>query len=175
VAWCEKGAEAGVLKAQIVLGFLYFEGKSVPQNYALAQKWWLAAAQQGESHAQNSVGWMYLKGLGVRCDSRKAAEWFQKSAEQGYVVAQLNFGYLLEHGTGVPLDYPEAYKWYQLAAAQGNTVAKSCMKSLAQIMTPKQLKESTSRVLSWHQKSEAGDVTPMSLAAIEAEIEQQQN
>ena len=133
-----------------------------------AVKWWRMAADQGEPRAQNFLGWMYLKCLGVRCDSREAAGWYRKAAEQGLAAAQCNLGYLFEHGQGVPLDYTEALTWYELAAAQGNSAARDAMKSLAAIMTRKQLEESESRVSAWQQKKRTipGDV--VSMAAIES-------
>ena len=74
-------------------------------------------------------------------------------AEQGYAIAQHNLGYCFEHGQGVRVDYPEAYKWYQLAAKQGIAQSEHAMEALGAIMTPKQLLDSQSRVLTWLQKN----------------------
>jgi TPR repeat protein len=89
----------------------------------------------------------------VKPDARKAAEWIGKAAEQGDALAEGNFGFLFEHGEGVTIDYPEAYKWYQLAAAHGAPSAKQAMKSLARVMTPKQLREGQFRTSIWRQRS----------------------
>jgi hypothetical protein len=123
------------------------------QDYTQALQWWRLAAEQGEPLAQNGVGWIYLNCLGVKCDSREAAIWFRKSAEQSCSTAQRNLGYILEHGKGVSVDYPEALKWYRLAAESGNGPAETSARSLAGIMTKKQLNETELRVVAWKQRN----------------------
>jgi hypothetical protein len=148
-----KAAEADLAVAQTLLAKLYFEGKGVPLDYEHGVKWLIRAAELGEPQAQNDLGCAYLKGHGVTPDARKAAEWIRKAADQGSAAAESNLGYLFEHGEGVRVDYPEAYKWYRLAAAHGSATAKYAMKSLAGIMTPKQLQEGQSRTTVWHERS----------------------
>jgi hypothetical protein len=162
----QKAAKLGHARAQTVLASMYFKGEGVPRDYAQAAQWFRLAAEQGQPLAQNGLGWMYLKCLGVKCDSREAAEWFRKSAEQGYAIAQDNLAYLFEHGQGVPVDYPEAHKWYQLAAARGNSEGRQAMNILAQIMTPKQLREAESRASAWQQRNNSIEASAPSIAAI---------
>ena len=88
---------------------------------------------------------MYYSGAGVALDYSEAARWARKSAEQGYAPAQVDFGYLYEQGKGVPLDYVRAYKWYKLAAAGGDDRGLARMKSLARLMTQKQISEASDR------------------------------
>jgi TPR repeat protein len=47
---------------------MYLEGKSVPQNYLEAVKWYRKAAEQGYAFAQKTLAFMYLKGHGVPQD-----------------------------------------------------------------------------------------------------------
>jgi TPR repeat protein len=148
-----KAAEGDLASAQTLLAKLYFEGKGVPQDYAQGVEWLRRAAEQGESTAQNALGCAYLKGRGVKPDARKAAEWIEKAAEQGYPLAEGNLGYLFQRGEGVTLDYPEAYKWYQLAAAHGSAQAKRATKSLAEIMTARQVQEGQVRISLWHERN----------------------
>ena len=69
-------AEQGDAKAQHYLGFMYVNGKGVPQNFAEAVKWYRKAADQGYAGAQNNLGLMYLKGNGVPLDYVQAHMWF---------------------------------------------------------------------------------------------------
>jgi TPR repeat protein len=55
------------------------------------------------------------------------------------------------NGRGVPLDYVEAYKWLSLAAAQGWRIAVEVRKSLAGIMTKRQLSAADVRIFEWRQ------------------------
>lgn len=61
-------AAVGDAQAQAYLGFMYFNGKGVPQNYAVAAGWYRCASQQGFPTAQYMLGLMYDKGEGVPQD-----------------------------------------------------------------------------------------------------------
>ena len=47
VKWYRKAAEQGHARAQYSLGFMYYNGRGVPQDYAEAMKWYRKAADQG--------------------------------------------------------------------------------------------------------------------------------
>ena len=113
-------AEQGDALAQAILGFRYYCGECVAQDYAEAAKWFRKAAEQGESAAQSSLAFCYLDGEGVSKDDVEAAKWFRKAAEQGKATAQHNLAFMYEIGEGLPQDYAEAAKWYCMAAEQGN-------------------------------------------------------
>ena len=108
-------AEAGDLTAQYRLGTLYAEGQGVPQDDALAFKWFLRAAEKGEPSAQYDVGASYMGGHGVKASEVEGAKWFLRAANQGMVYAQFNIGLLYASGAGVQKDPVEALKWLQLA------------------------------------------------------------
>ncbi len=58
-------AEQGDADAQYNLGFMYGNGKGVPQDYREAVKWYRKAAEQGLAKAQSNLGFMYGNGKGV--------------------------------------------------------------------------------------------------------------
>jgi uncharacterized protein len=117
-------ANQGNASAQLRLGFMYYSGQGVPQNYAEAMKWSRLAADQGDPDAQLNVGIMYAKGYGVPRDYAEAMKWLRLAADQGDSDAQLNVGIMYAKGYGVPQDYAEAMKWYRLSADQGNAEAQ---------------------------------------------------
>jgi len=45
-------AEAGDVRAQLILGYLYDSGEGVPRKHREAVKWWHKAAEQGVASAQ---------------------------------------------------------------------------------------------------------------------------
>src|SRR5512143_1584922 len=51
-------AENGDADAQFILGFLYDEGKGVPQDSTEAAKWYRRAAEQGNKAARHNLGLM---------------------------------------------------------------------------------------------------------------------
>jgi TPR repeat protein len=55
-AACRSLAEQGDAIAQFDLGFLYEQGKGVPQDYAEAVKWYWKSAEQGYYIAQTMLG-----------------------------------------------------------------------------------------------------------------------
>ena len=117
-------AAQGDASAQFLLGALYANGWSVPQDYAKAREWFQKAAAQGDARAQHDLGLLYDKGQGVPQDYAKAREWYEKAAAQGDAMAQFKLGVLHEFGHGVPQDYVQAAKWYEKAAAQGDEVGQ---------------------------------------------------
>jgi TPR repeat protein len=61
-------AEGGYPAAQNDLGWVYQNGKGVPQDDREAIKWYRKAAQQGYAIAQDNLGWMYQNGRGIPQD-----------------------------------------------------------------------------------------------------------
>ena len=58
--------------AQTYLGYLFANGKGVPQDFIVAAGWYRCASQQGVAEAQYMLGLMYDKGQGVPLDYVKA-------------------------------------------------------------------------------------------------------
>src|SRR3989442_15463719 len=55
----KKQADSGDAHAQFNLGWLYHDGRGVPQDYAQARQWYEKAAAQGNAPAQSNLGWLY--------------------------------------------------------------------------------------------------------------------
>ena len=73
-------AERGVAKAQTYLGFMYANGRGVPQSYVEAARWYCRAAAQDEATAQYMLGLMYDKGQGVPENRIEAHKWLNLAA-----------------------------------------------------------------------------------------------
>ncbi len=72
-----KSAGLGNNDARINLGYLYFVGEGVKQNYTKAHNWYLSAARTGSKEAQMNLAMMYKNGLGVKKDPQQAASWLK--------------------------------------------------------------------------------------------------
>ena len=81
-------AEGGDAEAQNNLGFMYYYGEGVPQDYKEATKWYRLSAEQGNAMAQYNLGNSYYNGEGVPQDYKEAVKWQRKAAEQGYANDQ---------------------------------------------------------------------------------------
>lgn len=72
-----------IRSAQYYLGFMYFNGQGVAQNYDEAARLFIEAANQGHAEAQNLLGRAYYSGLGRKKNANEAVKWWRKAAEQG--------------------------------------------------------------------------------------------
>lgn len=76
-------AEQGNAEAQAGLGYLYFKGLGVGQNYTLAALWYGRSAEQGQPSAQFFLGAMYFYGDGVERDFVRAHAWCDLAQSNG--------------------------------------------------------------------------------------------
>lgn len=105
------------------LGFMYFSGLGVTQDYSKAVEWFVAAARQGHVVAQKNLGSIYAGGYGVPQDYREAARWYLLAAESNDATAQKRLADMHLLGLGVPPDKRQAVKWYRRAAENGDKTA----------------------------------------------------
>lgn len=73
-------AHRGDARAQAILGFMYANGRGVPQSYDVAVDWYLLAAEHGDPTGQYLLGLMYDKGFGVTHDVVLAHKWLNLAA-----------------------------------------------------------------------------------------------
>lgn len=78
-----RAAEQGHAGAEYNLGYLYREGKGVPQDNAEALSWFRKAADHGSADAQYALGVIYADGTGVPADNEAAASWFDAACRNG--------------------------------------------------------------------------------------------
>jgi localization factor PodJL len=150
----ERRANAGDVKAALLLGLRFADGDGVPANDSEAIRWLQRAAQAGEPVAQYRLGTLYERGRGVTADAKQATTWYLESAKRGNrkamhnlavayadgagIEKNFNLAVLYERGLGVPASLGEAYKWYGIAAAQGDAESKMRIEALATQLQPAQ-------------------------------------
>ena len=152
IADCRVKAENGDASAQNHLGFIYYDGKGVPQDYKEALVWFRKAAENGDTLAQHFLGMMYLNGQGVIQDDKEAVVWFRLAAEQRDAGAQSVLGIMYHYGKGVPQDYVMAHMYYNIAAVSGD---KSGIKNRGLVekdMTSSEIAEAQKLAREWMSK-----------------------
>ena len=124
--WYRKAEKKDYMRALSNLGYMYEQGKGVPQDSDKSFEYYQRAIDSDPTYtlAQNNLGVCYDKGQGVKEDDVEAVKWFRKAAEQGDAKAQSNLGIMYANGTGVSKDEKEAVKWYRRAAEQGSANAQ---------------------------------------------------
>jgi TPR repeat protein len=74
-----------------MLGFMYANGRGVPQSYDVAVDWYQRSAHQGDPDGQYLLGLMYDKGFGVKTDVVLAHKWLNLAAAHAPAHNRENF------------------------------------------------------------------------------------
>ncbi|KAL1923389.1 uncharacterized protein VTP21DRAFT_8369 [Calcarisporiella thermophila] len=82
-SYFEKAAMKGLAEAQYNVGFRYFTGDGVQQDYKMAVEYWKMASAQGFQLAQINLGNMYLEGRGISRDLIQARRLFEAAITRG--------------------------------------------------------------------------------------------
>ena len=149
----KSAANAGDANAQMWVGFMYFHGQGVVENYKEALVWHQKAAKQGNPGAMkwityynnpvnqcNRAGKFHAAG-----DYTAAFELYRLSAGQGDALAQGWLGHMYLHGQSVRKNNRSALVWYQKSAAQGNAQAKAAVDVIAERLEKQALYDRKSR------------------------------
>ena len=132
VKYCEKAASQDDPEAIAVLGYYYFDGKIIPQDYPQAIASFNRASEKGSESAAYMLGYCYREGLGVETNAVKAFEYFKLADERKSLPGAYALGVAYENGVGVTVDYTEALGGYTRASEAewedpltGNTTANA--------------------------------------------------
>ncbi len=86
-------AEAGELKAQILLSGYYSSGKNCKPSDVLSTFWMEKAAEQGHPHAQVNLALRFAEGEGVKASPELFFKWIKSAAKLDPLYAPM-----VEHG-----------------------------------------------------------------------------
>lgn len=100
------------------LGYYYFKGIQLEQNFGQAYEFLSRAAKQQHAKAYFCIALLYQKGLGREKDLRTAARIFIKSAQLGYRKAQYNVALCCKKGIGCKKNPEKAFEYFLKAAVQ---------------------------------------------------------
>jgi TPR repeat protein len=84
-------AKAGDMVAQYKLGYDYYLGRGIAQDYSQAAIWWKKSAEQGFPEAQNNLGVLYNSGRGVPQSYSEAYFWQNLAAARANGDRQAQF------------------------------------------------------------------------------------
>jgi TPR repeat protein len=83
VSLLKDAAEAGLPRAETMLGLCYAEGEGVEANPAAALGWYRKAAAHGDTTAAELLGTAYAAGSGIDQDLVEAYMWFTLAGNHG--------------------------------------------------------------------------------------------
>jgi len=81
IKWLQMAAERQNIRAMILLGDMYSNGKNVEVDYARALEYYLKASVAGSSYASHKIALMYKSGLFLEQDMRKYEEYLDYASE----------------------------------------------------------------------------------------------
>ncbi|KAK6522659.1 ERAD-associated protein [Arthrobotrys megalospora] len=107
-------------KAAGYLGRMYLRGEAVPQDFALARRWFARGLKYSDTISQHGMAYLYENGLaGLEKNAEKATKLYKSAAEDDYGPAQVAIGKIF-YGRG---EYGVANKWFELATRHGEVEA----------------------------------------------------
>jgi len=84
----ERGATLKDVSAEDHLGWLYYEGRGVPQDYRKAMAWFMEAADQGNTETYGSLCKIYIEAKAVHANNIERYKWCDLA------MSQLNGGHV---------------------------------------------------------------------------------
>jgi len=121
IGYVVRAAEKGHPGAQSNLGYAYYTGTGVPQDFDKAFVWYKRAADQGLARAAVVVGTMLKDGNGTDRDLDQAVLYLRFADSRGNVAAAQTLGVLIAAGEVPPSVNPElAASWVAQAAEAGS-------------------------------------------------------
>jgi TPR repeat protein len=125
--WLGRASIAGRASAQALLGWIYYQGKDVSQDYRKAYDLYAVAANAGDRFAQNNLAECYELGRGTGVNASRAFVWYRKAAESGLPVAEFNLGRAYLIGLGTQVNKEMAKRWLVVSAQHGIPEAKQLL------------------------------------------------
>ena len=116
-------------KASLKLGWMYFNGEGVVQDYEKAFIWFEKASEKGNTKGTWEISKMYYNGIGITKDSKKAKILVEKAYKDFMEAGRLGDGHAsrkVAEGYFFGLlgrNYEKAVIWYEKAGEQGDTRA----------------------------------------------------
>lgn len=103
-------ADSNEAKALYLLGYMYYHGMGVRQDYGKAKELFERSMTRGNREARTFLGYMYDEGKGVPQDKKRAFALYDESAKDGDPTAIVNLGVLYYLGQGVAQNYDKAFE-----------------------------------------------------------------
>ena len=124
VEWYRVAANAGSVRSQFKLGYLFSSGEGVAVDGEEAARYYKMAAANGDSTAAHNLGWLYAYSGLVTKDDVEATNWYRKAAELDDLDAMAQLGKRIAEGLGALENDQEAVRWLTKAAEAGQKFAQ---------------------------------------------------
>lgn len=145
MAYLDKGREASLPRAELLLGRLYYEGKMVPQDPKKAEEH-LRKAAPSEPTANYLLGQIYLRGYLGDIYPQQALDHLLSAARSGQINADYALAQMYSQGKGIVPNLSNAYVFSQLALPKNTQASTDLANEVAQKLTPAQRSEAEQKL-----------------------------
>lgn len=147
-------AQAGDAEAQGLLGWFYYHGQGVPQDYEKSRNWLEKSAAQGNTLAQIHLAVFYLQGIGGPQNKPQARALLERAVTHDTglpqsIQAMVMLGALYADDG----DYTTAAIWLEKAAQRGDATAQYEIGRL--YADGKGVPQDYTKAITWYQKAAA--------------------
>ena len=115
----EEAAKVGNNTAKFMLGYAYYTGYIVEQDYYKAFKLIKEASAAKFDIAQYMLGYMYSKGHGIAKNYGQSVKYYRYAVDQGNVPAMVELADIYAKGTMYPQNIISSYVLYSIASFYG--------------------------------------------------------
>lgn len=136
----QKMADAGNVKAQYKLAYMYETGRGVNRDLSKAQQWYQKSAEKGYISSQHRITYIEVKRNGFKPKHRAWIKQLKADADSDDKVMFL-LANMYETGIGVKDDLNKARYYYKKSTAKGNADAETRLFALEQRMRRVQEKQ----------------------------------
>ncbi len=175
MGYIDKGRAAEQPRAELLLGRLYYEGKSVPADAKKAETHLQAAAAAGEISAHYYLGQLYRRGYLGNVEPQKAVDHLLLAARGGQLSADYALAQLYSEGHGIRQNPVNAWVFAQLAQANPSEQSTELAGQLDGQLTPEQ--KTAARRLLEQERAARGALGPgpgaLALQAVQSPEEEQ--
>ncbi|WP_075806398.1 alginate biosynthesis TPR repeat lipoprotein AlgK [Pseudomonas putida] len=173
--YIDKGRDAEQPRAELLLGRLYYEGKTLPADAKQAETHLLAAADAGEISAHYYLGQLYRRGYLGNVEPQKAVDHLLQAARGGQLSADYALAQLYSEGHGIRQNPVNAWVFAQLAQANPSEQSTALAGELDTQLNPQQ-KAAAQRLLE-QERAARGALGPgpgaLALQAVKSPEEEQ--
>lgn len=142
----------GNAEVEHAFGFMYHNGKGLPQDFKKAVKHYKEAIKiNNYPTSLNNLSILYRNGQGVSRDVGKSVELLTQAAKGGYVNAQFSLGKVYFIGEDASEDYGMAYYWLQQAYHNGHVRAPYTIGQMYE--RGYGVEQSQEKALEWYKKA----------------------
>lgn len=107
----------------LLFGMLFYEGKSIEQNFSKAEEFFNYSADLNNPCAFYYLGMIYSEGKGVDKNYKKAMAYFEEASKYDHADSIFELGRFYDYGFGVEVDKSKAKEYYLKAAEMNQSYA----------------------------------------------------